>query len=173
MALVCPVFFMGQIDGLYWYVGERCADHTYPYISSSSPLTITQCPGNAEFCQDDGTGLAASLTPEMVFFRTTADDGAIDYHDPAARFPETPGIVDQLDQNDCTFKDDQGVDRTCRLFMVRVRYKATVLYLRVGFELKPGAIPPPPMALQNVQKLGAKAYRGDFGLVQFFVLLRR
>jgi hypothetical protein len=171
MALVCPVYFVGLIDGVYHYVGERCVNHAYSYITSASPLTITTCPGNAALCQDDGTGFSASNISEMVFFRDTANYGAPGYLDPSERFPETVGVIDQLDQNDCVFQDDQKSDRVCRIFLVRVRYKGVTLYLRIGYELKPNAISTPGNVLQNVQKLGDRAYRGDFGQLPFYVLL--
>lgn len=95
MALVCPVYFVGVIDGLYWYIGQRCPDPTYRYLSSSTPLTITPCPGNEQNCQNDGAALLSTAPEEMVFFKTTADDGAADYLGPNDRFPETPGTIDQ------------------------------------------------------------------------------
>jgi hypothetical protein len=107
----------------------------------------------------------------MLFFKSTADEGAADYLGPNDRFPETPGIVDQLDQNDCALKDDQGIEHSCRLFLIRVRHGGKTHYLRVGFELKPGAVLG--QDLDNVQKLGQKTYLGSFGFMPYFVFLRR
>lgn len=171
MALVCPLAFVSYYNGMYLYYAERCSDHLYTGLTSATPLQVTNCPGSPQLCQDDGTLRVAGIG-DPVFFGDTADVGALDFLSPKEPFPEQAGTVDQLDQNDCIFNDDQGAQHICRIFLIRVRAKNT-LYLRIGFELRPGDVPLPMTMLQNIQRLGAKTFRGEFGQIPFVIFLPR
>jgi len=170
MALVCPLYFAGYVNGMFLYYAERCSDQAYMALYSSSSIPTTTCPGNSTLCQDDGT-LNRSASSDPFLFRDTADKGAPDYLSPTDPFPETPGVIDKLDENFCVFNDSRGQERICRLFLVRVRAKHT-LYFRVGFELKPGTSVSA-VKLEKPVQLGAKTYEGEFGAIPFVIFLAR